>query len=130
MQLKLDYSFKEFTNEIEGFLNSRKNLIIYDDYEDELFNEAYRVVYSSPKEFLEFIFVDLYKGKNTSNPLGVISIITSKKLEESFLTLYGEVKYEHITVRGNEKTKISLIINLNGYENLEDAILYFENSLI
>ena len=131
MQLKLDYSFENFINKIETFLNSRKNLMVYDDYKDSLLNEAYRFVYSSPNDFLEFIFVDVYKKHSDSIPLAVISIITSNKIEEkSFLTTYGEVTYEAISVRGIEKTKVSLNINFNGYENLEEAVVYFENSLI
>ncbi|KMT23104.1 hypothetical protein [Clostridium cylindrosporum] len=132
MELKLGNRFREFINEIENFLRDRKNLMVYEDYIDENLNSAYRFFYSNPRDFLEFISIDLYLNQEKEVPLGKISTITSKNEvnNENLYPIYGEVLTEEFFVRGIEKTKISLILNRKGYENIEDAIKYFEKNII
>lgn len=131
MEFKIDSAFKDFINNIENYLENRKNLMVYDDYIDEKDNEAYRFFYSNPRRLLEFISLDIYKSQYKNSPLGVISTITSKEIAEDkvIITRFGKMILSHIIVRDIPKTKVELVVKTNEYKIIKEIIEYFEEYL-
>lgn len=130
MELKLENSFNSYMKNVEVILQDKKNLMIYEDFEDELSSSVYRFLYSNPKDLLEFICIDFYRNPGENIPYAVIKLITSCNINTNIQTDYGTIKWENVKVRDIDKIKISYILNLNGFKNIENAIKYFEENII
>lgn len=128
MELKVFSKFKDIIGYIETVLENKKNLMLYENHEEN-FSNSCRFIYSNPNSPLEFIFLDIFE-KSDNRIFGLISIITSRKdyTHESLTSMYGEVTYEDILIRGIEKTKISVSFNLTDFD-IKDIIRYFEKLL-
>ena len=112
---------------LDMVLSGRKNLMFYDGRRDGLEeNIAFKYFYSSPKNALDFINIDIYE-KPRDFIYGCISVIMDyENIYKEFSSDYGKIEIEKIEIRGVKKIKVSLLLNKYGLENIEDAILYFE----
>lgn len=112
---------------IERILKGRKNLMFYDGRKDGLEeNIAFKYFYSSLKNALDFINIDIYE-KPIDFIYGSISIIMDyDDIYKECSCDYGKIEAEKTNIRGVEKVRLSLLLNRYGFENIEDAIIFFE----
>lgn len=117
----------ELVDRIQNFLKGRKNLMFYDGRRDGLEeNIAFKYFYSSPKNALDFINIDIFENPS-DNIHGVINIIMDYDGGyEGCSSEYGDIKVEKIEIRGVDKIKVELLLNKYGVSNIESAIEYFE----
>jgi hypothetical protein len=125
-------------NEIAALLVSKKNLMIYDGFSDNLEeNIAHKFFYSNPYEPLEFINIDIYykwlpsllsPGKIKIH--GQIAVIRDRLNydQDTHFNYYGVVIMEEMKIRDVEKTKITLFIGDNGITDIEGLVDYFESN--
>lgn len=121
----------DIKEKLSNLLQDRKNLMYYDGIKDGLDeNIAFKYFYSSLKNPLEFIIIDIYK-RSYDNIYGVIGIIID--YQEGYKEMqceYGSVVVEKTIVRDINKLNIKLELNEFGISNIEDVVEYFEGYIL
>lgn len=129
----------DLKNKIYELLINRKNLISYDGLKDSLeSNIYYKFFYSSPKDALEFINLDIYRkaekiqiGIKYFEAYGIMNIITDKEVigPKYSENIFGYLVVDDIKIRQVDKRNIKLLINRNGLLNIKSLINFFEDNL-
>lgn len=116
---------------LANLLQDRKNLMYYDGIKDGLDeNIAFKYFYSSPKNPLEFIIIDIF-NQPQDKIYGNISIIVD--YQEGYSDMqseYGNVVVEKTVVRDINKLHIKLELNEVGIKNIEEAVEFFEGYIL
>ncbi|MCX7950578.1 MAG: hypothetical protein N2594_01335 [Clostridiales bacterium] len=116
---------------LANLLQDRKNLMYYDGIKDGLDeNIAFKYFYSSPKNPLEFIIIDIF-NQPQDKIYGNISIIVD--YQEGYSDMqseYGNVVVEKTVVRDINKLHIKLELNEIGIKNIEEAVEFFEGFIL
>ncbi|WP_027308753.1 hypothetical protein [Caloramator sp. ALD01] len=125
--IKVAVESLDLVNRIENVLKGRKNLMFYDGRRDGLDeNVAFKYFYSSPKNALDFINVDIFESPKDSL-FGVINVIMDYDGGyEECSSDYGNITVEKLQIRGVDKIKVELLLNKYGVSNIENAIEFFE----
>lgn len=125
--IKVAVESLDLVNRIENVLKGRKNLMFYDGRRDGLDeNVAFKYFYSSPKNALDFINVDIFESPKDSF-FGVINVIMDYDGGyEECSSDYGNITVEKLQIRGVDKIKVELLLNKYGVSNIENAIEFFE----
>ncbi|SHF45855.1 hypothetical protein [Caloramator proteoclasticus] len=125
--IKVAVESLDLVNRIENVLRGRKNLMFYDGKRDGLDeNVAFKYFYSSPKNALDFINVDIFESPKDSL-FGVINVIMDYDGGyEECSSDYGNITVEKLQIRGVDKIKVELLLNKCGITNIENAIEFFE----
>lgn len=129
--IKVAVESLDLVNRIENVLKGRKNLMFYDGIRDGLDeNIAFKYFYSSPKNALDFINVDIFE--NQKNYIyGVINVIMDYDGGyEGCSSVYGNITVEKVQIRGVDKIKVELLLNKYGVSNIENAIEFFEGYIL
>ncbi|MEF9951259.1 MAG: hypothetical protein RR838_01590 [Clostridium sp.] len=113
---------------INRALYEKKNYMFYDDFEDEEGNEAYKFFYSSANDPLEFINIDIYKSNISL--CGKIHITTDRDITiNNKNSKYGDINLISVKIRNKDKRRVEFALSQYGYNNIFEAIKYFEELL-
>lgn len=121
----------DLKEKLSALLDNRKNLMYYDGIKDGLEeNIAFKYFYSSPKNPLEFIIIDIF-NKPQHEIYGNISIIVDYQEGYSDMkSQFGNIVVEKTTVRDVNKLNIKLELSEVAINNIEDAVEFFEGYIL